>query len=222
MIVPARVGPLPFLRQPRRIYFLHVPKCGGTFVESVFIRHIRQCETQALPEAAGHLTLRDYRRIFRARGIDGPAEWFTVVRNPFDWHVSWFHYLKGDPQGRDSGHPTEAELFQRFEFHDYVRWLDDPTAPATPSRLMHKQFRDYLVDDDGRIGVDHVLRQESLREDLERFVRLLRLDVKIPAAGARLRASDRDADHRRYYTDATAEIIARRHADDLRLFGYRF
>ena len=85
---------------------------------------------------------------------------------------------------------------------------------------MRKQMKDYLVDSGGRIAVRHILRQENLEEDLERFIR--KLDLKVKVAKRRVNVARREADYRMYYSDQEAEIIARRHAEDLALFDYRF
>lgn len=116
----------PFLRSAQLIYFVHVPKCGGKFIEKVFSPWIQKCPTLAMPWAAGHLTYLEYKERFRKYAhldFDKGCT-FGVVRNPWDWHVSWFHYLKGDPTGAQTGHAIEGALFQDMTFTDYVYWLD--------------------------------------------------------------------------------------------------
>ncbi len=209
-----------FRHAEKRLHFLHVPKCGGSFVEKAFLPWIKKCETRIFPETAGHLTYQQYESAFARIGIGMPDLWFTVIRNPWDWHVSWFHYIKGDPTGKHSGCRIEGALFQSFTFSDYIRWLEDPSAPATDSRMMHKQMKDYLTDADSSIAVSRILRQESLAEDLDRMIQDLDLKTRIPKG--RKNTSRRETDYRVHYTDKEAEVVARRHADDLELFHYRF
>ncbi len=220
MNVPTNQKRSLFRRVRKRLHFLHVPKCGGSFVDKAFSPWIRRCETRRFPETRGHLTYREYEAAFVKMGVAMPNLWFTVVRNPWDWHVSWFHYIKGDLRGKHSGHVVEAALFQSFTFPDYIRWLEDPSSPATEHRYMHKQMKDYLVDSGGRIAVSHILRQENLEEDLEQFIH--KLDLKVKLAKRRVNVAHRESDYRVYYSDQDAEIIARRHAKDLALFNYRF
>ncbi len=144
---------------------------------------------------------------------------FTVVRNPWDWHVSWFHYLKEDKGRGQSGMPTEVELFQKFDFSDYLAWLADDDAPTSPSGYIRKQLVDYITDDNGEIAVDVVLRQEKLEDDLAAMIGDLNLATEVPRQ--RANSSER-GDYRGYYDDAGAELVARRHRDDIARFGYTF
>ena len=116
--------------------------------------------------------------------------------------------------------PVEAELFQKFTFADYLGWLEDPDAPSSPQRYMHKQMRDYLVNEQGELVVKHVLRQENLEEELRGLG--AKLDLILKPVSGRFNASERAKDYRDYYDDQTAAIVARRHADDIRLWGYQF
>jgi len=220
MLVPTNKWKAWYGRETFELVFLHVPKCGGTFVETVFKRPIAKCPTQVLPGAAGHLTYREYSRVFADHGLRlEDMTVFTVIRNPWDWHVSWFHYLKQDTGGRKSGHRIENELFQTFDFSRYVSWLEDPDAPASQQGYMRKQLKDYLIDDRGRIAVNRILRQESLATDLRTMASELDLAVRVKETQPN--SSKRDT-YRVYYSDHDAEIIARRHVDDIRLFGYVF
>jgi hypothetical protein len=220
MLVPTNQKTLFFFHKKTRLHFLHIPKCGGTYVEASFTPWIQKCETRVLPGSKGHLTFLEYDRLFAAAGVVRPQTWFTVIRNPWDWHASWFHYIKKDVGGKASGMPVEAELFQKFSFADYLGWLEDPEAPSSPQRYMHKQMRDYLVNEQGELVVQHVLRQENLEEELRGMA--AKLDLLLKPVSGRFNASERAKDYRAYYDDRTAAIVARRHADDIRLWGYQF
>jgi hypothetical protein len=210
------------LGQPEKanLLFVHVPKCGGSFVEQSFLPWIRKCPSRRLREARGHLTLQQYARVFARKGVDldGMTS-FTVVRNPWDWHVSWFHYLKEDKGRGQSGMPTEVELFQNFDFTDYLAWLADDEAPTSPTRYIRKQLVDYICDENGHVAVDIILRQERLESDLAAMIRELDLATEVPRQRAN---SSSRGDYRTYYNDAGAELVARRHADDIARFGYTF
>ncbi len=189
-------------------------------IDTTFSPWIKHCETRTLSGSKGHLTYLEYSKLFTNLRRPQPTRWFTVIRNPWDWHVSWFHYIKGDANGRHSGMQLEASLFQNFSFADYVNWLEDPAAPCSPQRYMHKEQRDYLVGSDGAVAVQHILRQESLDADLRDLVDTLKLNVHLPSG--RFNASQRSPDYRQYYNDETAAIIARRHSHDISLWKYQF
>jgi len=204
----------------RLMYFVHVPKCGGKFVESAFKPFISDCPLLTEAWTAGHQTYAEYKEAFGARGLNFDKGYkFAVVRNPWDWHVSWFHYLKGDPTGADSGHVIEGRLFQTMSLEDYVDWLSDDSAPRSPQGYLQRQMCDWLVDGSNRIAIDRVLRQERLANDLRAMAADLRLEITV--RDAKINASQRE-DYRRYYNDRTAEAIASRHTLDIALFGYTF
>jgi hypothetical protein len=205
-----------------RMFFVHTPKCGGSFVASAFGRRFKRCPALRWPEAAGHLTYRQYKPIFDARGQDLDSYiLFSVIRNPWDWHASWYHYVGRDSGGRRSGMPLEHEQIRDLSFSDYLAWLDDSTQPRSQDDYMRRQISDWVVDEGGEIAVSDILRQESLRGDLEALRDRYGLRLNIPTRD-RINASRADQDYRRFYNDADAERIARRHARDIALFGYSF
>ncbi len=205
-----------------RMIFIHTPKCGGSFVADAFGLRFSLCPTLRWREAAGHRTYREYRDIFSARGHD-IHDWrlFTVIRNPWDWHVSWYNYVGKDEGGRHSGLPLEHEQIRNLSFSDYLKWLDDEELPRSPENYLRMQISDWIVDEQGRTRADHVLRQETLESDLRDMAAKYGLLLKV-RQGARINASRADRDYRKYYSDADAERIARRHARDIRMFGYSF
>ncbi|MBZ0162656.1 MAG: sulfotransferase family protein [Notoacmeibacter sp.] len=220
MMVPTHRKQGWFSREKENMLFVHVPKCGGKFVERVFQPWIRKCPSRRLEAAAGHLRWSEYNLVFSTNGIDIAAMTsFAVVRNPWDWHVSWFHYIRQDGGGRRSGHALEAALFRRFSFSDYVDWLEDDDAPASPQNYIKRQIKDYLTDENGDIAVAEILRQESLEDDLRGLAK--KYDLAIRIGDGRINSSERES-YRKYYSDLNRERIGLRHKDDLHLFGYEF
>ena len=199
--------------------FIHIPKCGGTYLERMFTPYIQGCPTRTLKAAQGHLTLQEYQQVFSAHSVSfSPVDCFSVVRNPWAWHVSWFNYIKQDVDGK-SGHQIEHELFQAFEFRDYLQWLIDPNAERGPQGYIQRQLSDWLIDEREQLVVPTVFRQETLQTDIQAFSTLHRLKVK--ATAIRLNTSS-SRSFREYYDREGAEIIRKRHERDISLFGYEF
>lgn len=67
----------------RDFVFLHVPKTGGTFVQQTILDFM-SAETSSFTHAP-------YSELpATARKLPG----FYIVRNPWDWYVSWYHYWR--------------------------------------------------------------------------------------------------------------------------------
>lgn len=208
--------------RPRKqqLYFVHVPKCGGSYVEATFGRALKNSLTNTHPKARGHLTYLEYKEVFRSVGVNlEELPTFAVVRNPWDWHVSWFHYIKGDTGGRKSGHRIEHDQFKNFSFADYVEWLDDPNALRSPMGYLQKEISDWIIDENEEIWVSRVLREECLCEDLEKFVD--EMDLRVNVVNKICNSSKHD-NFRRYYTDGLVEKVAKRHERDIAMFSYQF
>ena len=177
--------------------FVHINKTGGSSVE------------RALKLPFVHKTVRQY--------IDeyGPERWarkhrFTVVRNPWDKMVSQYHYRIKTHQGNISD--------------------DDIAFPEWIVEVLHKKngryinrpklFKDqvsWLVDYDGQIDMDTILRFETLDADFQALCATLGVQADLP----HLKPSNRD--HYSGYYDADARaIVAERFARDIEAFGYSF
>jgi len=124
---------------------------------------------------------------------------FAFVRNPWDLQVSSYH--------------------QNFE--DFLRWKLDPSRRSyqyiidTSIELQS----DYLIDLNGNVIVDFIGRYERLEEDFQEAC--TRIGIRTPKLPHKRQASDRTT-YQKYYTDETAELIARHFKRDIEMFGYTF
>lgn len=221
MLVPTTRKAGLFRREMIDMLFVHVPKCGGSFVEEAFVPWIRRCPSQTLPAAAGHRTWLEYKDAFYRAGIDVSAmKTFSVIRNPWDWQVSVFHYSKQDKKGKRTGKPELHERLQAMSFSDYLNWLLELHADGAKPPYDVWQLRDYVVDEQGALVPEFILRQETLAQDLLAMASALNLAIR--PVKRRVNASKRDRDYRAYFSDADAEAVAKLHADDIQMFGYTF
>jgi hypothetical protein len=86
-----------------QLVFVHIPRTGGAFVKGVLGDHL-EVDVSA-PRLATHAAYHELPAKFR----DRPG--FCVVRNPWDWYVSWYHHsMAQGPRlaGLDPSHPKRA------------------------------------------------------------------------------------------------------------------
>jgi hypothetical protein len=200
--------------------FVHIPKCGGTSVESALLHGITGYGR--LQDAPRHL-LRDF---WLPRPL-GPGEeplqhrkWhefragahvksFAFVRNPWDRAVSQIRYLTAIA-GPDAIHGRT--------FKHKLRQYCVATGTVRAQDLASDQFA-YLTGVDGSIGVQKVGRFEDLAHDFEeicRWVGLPRMTLPIV---------NRLTDGRHYssfFDDEGKAWIESRFARDVREWEYRF
>ena len=211
---------------PGRGYvFVHIPKTGGTALalaleararaDDILIGDTPKARQRRRRlkgvESAGrlwkHARLADIEGLV-AREAFARMLVFTIVRNPWDRLVSYYHWL----QAQRFAHPQVA-LAQRLGFADFLDHPDTGAAfRANPSA-------GYVTDG---AGVEHCalwLRHDRLAEDMPRLEALL--GMRLPAL-ERVNASDRPADWRAAYSDAAARRVAEICAADIARFGWRF
>ncbi|QIK37766.1 sulfotransferase family protein [Caldichromatium japonicum] len=210
-----------------RFLFVHIAKTGGTSVRAA-LKPLLWRDPWYYPmwlcgrlnHLTGHrlgMKLPRHAKVILAQELL-PREYFeglfkfAFVRNPWDLQVSSFHHIRRERPHYLGGHT---------DFADFLRWKLDPDRPyqyhldtsITPQS-------DYLVDLEGRVIVDDIGRYERLEEDFAGICK--RIGIRPLPLPHRRRAQDRKRDWRTYYTDETAELVARHFARDIELFGYHF
>lgn len=140
---------------------------------------------------------------------------FSITRNPWDRVVSDFSW-----QARNTP-----------EMRPVRRWYHRLGAPFDEFQQTTRLFRRYVAGDwttndrfylmNGALCVDFVIRYERLSEDLAEVCRR----VGLPALGLpHLKSGLRQGGHpyAEYYDEPSKAVVAERHHNDTRLFGYEF
>jgi hypothetical protein len=206
----------------RRYIFVHAPKTGGTAMalalesramkDDILLgdtpkarkRRHRVKGVQTRGRLWKHATLGDIDGLVDT--LDGLFA-FTLVRNPWDRMVSYYHWLKD----QTFDHPAVG-LAAQMGFADFA------CAPQVCASMAATPARHYMTDAAGRERCDLFIRLEAVGTDAGPLWDHLGFQLELPHANA----SRRDADFRNYYTDAARTAVARASAEDIERFGYRF
>ncbi|MFZ4598877.1 MAG: sulfotransferase family 2 domain-containing protein [Terrimicrobiaceae bacterium] len=127
---------------------------------------------------------------------------FAFVRNPWDWQLSLYHYILGQPGDKMFPHVKSLGSFDA-----YIRWRE--TTYRTQSSM--------ICDNAGKPLVDFVGRVENVRDDFSEICR--RIGVKVDLEH---RNKSDHAPYRDCYTEETRSIVARIYTEDIERFGYSF
>ncbi|MEM6939470.1 MAG: sulfotransferase family 2 domain-containing protein [Pseudomonadota bacterium] len=208
----------------RSYIFVHIPKTGGTSLalalegramkDDVLLgdtpkARARRHRVKALPETGRlwkHSTLADIDGLI---GRDEIAAMFTftLVRNPWDRMVSYYHWLR--EQRFD--HPA-ARLARAESFAGFLR------ARETQASFRAAPAASYMTDAQGVERARLYIRLEHFTQDAAPLWAHLGFELALPWVNRSRRA----ADHRGYYTAETRAIVAACCAVDIARFGYRF
>jgi hypothetical protein len=201
--------------------FLHVPKTGGTFVQTI------------LPE---YLPVQDFRPYTHTPYNYLPERWqhlpvVCTIRNPWDWYVSWYHYDRQRPP-----RPGRASVFasdeQSVSFAEATARACKGDIDHELSPLLKREgidlYSGYVESIAGEV-LDRpdftALRFEQLVADLMRFLKRRSLLSRELKRALREEPPIRTSQHgpfRDYYDDELAALVGDRARSICDRFGYRF
>lgn len=208
----------------RKYIFVHIPKTGGTSLalaleakamkDDVLIgdtpkakkRRKRVKDVQTSGRVWKHSKLRDvYGLIDQAQMEDYFV--FTLVRNPWDRMVSYYHWLR--TQQFDHPHVSLAKT------QEFSPFLNDP---MTRAMLGADQAVHYVRDAQGVDRCDLFIRLEHLAQD----VAVLEDKIGVKLGGVPHENRSERRAYQEYYTDPDRTLIAEIFASDIDRFGYGF
>lgn len=208
----------------RSYIFVHIPKTGGTSLalalESRAMRDdlmlgdtpkaLKRRKKLKSVEARGrlwkHSTLADIEGLVSAEEI-GQMLCFTLVRNPWDRMVSYYHWLKV----QSFEHPAVG-VARTLGFAEFLR------APAVTGPFKANPYSSYMRRSDGQVSHLLYIRLEQFEQDARPLFEHLGFEISLP----RENQSTRARDYRSYYTAEDVQVVAEICSEDIAAFGYQF
>lgn len=214
-----------FYSPGRKYIFVHAPKTGGTSLALMLEERAMKDDIligdtpKALKRRGKVKGIKTTGRLWKHSMLTDlygliPQEHmndffvFTLVRNPWDRMVSYYHWL----QTQEFDHPavTAAKV---MAFEPFLR------NPLVIKAIQKNPYLRYVTDKDGVMRAKHFIRLEHLEEDLGALEAHLDLSFK---ALHHANASARGKDYRSYYDAALVDHVATACAVDIQRFGYTF
>lgn len=207
--------------------FFHVTKAAGTSVKAVLEPYAQQPEKfkinrppRMLGEQINPLYEMWASSLWHAKARDMQKELseevynnfykFSFVRNPWDWQVSYYHFIL-----KEKDH-VRHELVKSLDgFEEYLEWVISTKNPFPKGAT--KLQKDLITDLEGKIIVDFVGRYETLEADFDLVCQRLNIKASLPCLN-----KSKHRDYREYYNNRTRKLVEKHFQDDIALFGYTF
>jgi len=205
--------------KPSPFIFVHIPRCGGTSIESALIpavtgykgfnglsEEVRSRFWLPGKQQLQHSKLRRFERHFKLNEYFK----FTFVRNPWDRAVSQIEYLRS---------AARSPLFSGSSFKENLKIYCNTKRKIWAHDLGACQL-DYLRNHVGELDLDFVGKFESLLNDYRKICTVIGIET-IPDLPHVLNTK-RTGHYSSYYDAESAGWIKKRFAKDIDFFGYKF
>ena len=192
-----------------KIIFIAVPKCASTSIKMFLKTELKKdsnninsfnIQNQDRTKIQKHSTAEEISSL-----IENYSEYtsIAVIRNPFDWYVSWYTYRMREGSGYQTSNMTFKEYLEKQPMKELISFISDKN---------------------NNIIVDHIIRYEENIE--EQFKKILTnivsfpIEINIPKINISKKRAHKD--YRKYYDDETRELVEKLQSVTLKKFGYKF
>ncbi|HEX3221012.1 MAG TPA: sulfotransferase family 2 domain-containing protein [Nocardioides sp.] len=203
-----------------RMVFVHVPKCGGSTIDDLFVTHVPDHRKVRTPDRR-HAT---FRQIVDVDPKVADYWSFGFVRNPWARMVSWWSMGNDVHQRAREGRPHAVRNVTKrpYVWDAFRPYLGDFRKFVLEGTVENARFGQpqmaWLTKPDGRM-LDFVGRVEQYDDDVNVVRERLGLDP-LPVQPRKNPSSH--GHYSDYYDDETRARVAEVFAPDIEAFGYTF
>jgi len=230
----------------KKFIFIHIPKTGGSSIKNrlkknngFLLRHKERFLIKFLPDLIKkslfpiqnrliplfpHPTANNIQKEL-SKQIYNNYYKFGFIRNPWDWLLSYYLYMKSFKPENSPYKLTHRqikvlniieEVKKISSFEEFIKWV----------AYKHKDFetnlfipqKHFFTDEEGNIIVDYIGKFENLNEDFNYIVQHLGLkNTSLPHKNR-----TKHKNYREYYNDYTRKLVEEHFKEDIELFNYEF
>jgi len=207
---------------PHKCILIHVPKCGGTSIESLIGVHGNRTHV-GITKQNNHINKKEADRVLwggsrqhwnalKVKKHVGDKIFNTfykigIVRNPYARVVSFFAHGGSE------------------KYHGKIKWVHKEALGIEEFRKKIKNFTKLkhhrlklasnMLCINGTLAVDKILRQETLNEDWDSIKEIIGIKESLPR---RMKSVHNFFGN--YYTPEIAEVVYKRFERDFKMFDY--
>jgi len=196
--------------------FIHIPKCGGTALHTALWR------IKAITDKSQELKSPHYGHLFASQMPENGKPFFTFVRHPVSWWMSFYHWNKNPEHSRFSQPERDTESFDEW-IRDYGQfWLGHYTT-----LVLRYLGKDPLFPSNNK--VEFIGRTEHLFKDLKTMLSVIgqpyRMDIMNDLILGKLELNSTLSNTQQYDRNAVSEeskqVIYKCESYMYNNFGYR-
>ena len=181
--------------------FIHIPKTGGSSIQ----RWLLDNTDSYITTSTKHQPLSDIELKYGKFDFS-----FAVVRNPWDWCVSWYFFSR-DRALRRIKHPKNKGKFSLEYNQQALNNFEKGFEYFIETTMLKDQYH-------RTVGIDYIIKLENIDEEIKVIAKQFNINKELPV----INASSRTYGYRDYYNDNTKQIVQTKFEKDINTFGYNF
>tara|TARA_B100000519_G_scaffold201447_2_gene217002 strand:+ start:959 stop:1591 length:633 start_codon:yes stop_codon:yes gene_type:complete len=208
------------INRDHKFIFIHIPKTGGTSIESVFVADAAEKDVPFK-----HGNARQYQKKFSKAF----SSYFktSVVRNPWDMVASLYSWLwhTDSPFNRwpkkwrsQTQTPLDWTLNEWIKSDQFLRSSHRALSIDNPHPRQENTQLDWISDSNGDLLIDYIMRFENLQHDFDTVCDI----IGIPAQKLPHLNKSKRKHYSECYDNEARKIVAEKYAKDIDYFGYKF
>ena len=204
------------ISEKNKFIFIHIPKTGGTSMESLFRKERRLALGWDNNNKVylQHCTILQLKQLYNIE-VDKYFT-FTFTRNPWDRAVSdyksWFRPCFPFRDIIKNG--TLKDYLLCRNGYEQINHLDNPSGRGDHFRSQYE----YIIDERRNPIIDYVGKFENYQQDFD----IVCDKIGIPKQKLPHKNKSNHKHYTEYYDNETKSIVAEKYAKDIEYFGYKF